>query len=39
MELLRSVGGKCEFVWDLDRAIKITTEYLGDPVIDNSPLF
>ena|SRR3990167_294515 len=31
MELLRSKGGKCEFVWSLDRAIKIIEEYLGKP--------
>jgi len=39
MNLIRSVGGKCEFVWTLDMAMKITTEYLGESKIDNDPLF
>ena len=39
MELLRQCGAKCEWVWSLDRAINITTDYLGQPKQDNTPLF
>ena len=39
IKLLRSKGGKCEFVWSLDMAIKIITDYLGQPKQDNTPLF
>ena len=39
MELLRKVNYRCEFIWSLDQAIGIITEYLGEPVTDNSPLF
>jgi hypothetical protein len=39
MELLRKLNYKCEWVWDLDQAIQIATEYLGQPEEDNSPLF
>lgn len=39
MDLLRAKHYKCEFVWSMDQAIEIITEYLGKPKTDNTPLF
>lgn len=39
MELLRAKHYKAEFVWSLEQAINITTDYLGQPITTNEPLF
>lgn len=39
MHLLRAKNYKCEFVWSIDQAIKIITEYLGNPIQTHEPLF
>lgn len=39
MQLLRAKKYKAEFVWSLEQAISISTEYLGKPKQDNTPLF
>lgn len=39
IELLRKNNYKCEWVWGIDQAIKIITEYLGAQVLDTTPLF
>lgn len=39
MLLLESKGYKCFFCWSLEQAQDILKNYLGEPLIDDTPLF
>ena len=39
MQMLANNGCFCGFVWTLDQCINIFTNHLGEPLIDNTPLF
>ena len=39
MQLLRRQGGRCEWAWTKDMAVRIITDHLGHPKPDDIPLF